>query len=227
MRKKKILIADNDELNLDFFDVMLSNLGYNVEKAIDGEDALEKMMNGDRPETPCLAIVNTVLPKTSGWEILKKAKKHHSAAFIPVILMSEIDDVKEIAGALELGADDYIVKPFNFSVVLARIRAALRMGELFSQLRLREEYLELAERAGNDLEQAASALKEAAADLVSGITGAGGRNAGDAQIKEKARLLLEAASKTEKRIERSRSERENLNRRETLSAVLEKLYTVR
>jgi DNA-binding response OmpR family regulator len=227
MRKKKILIADNDEVNLDFFDLMLSNLGYNVEKAADGEEALEKITSDNRLEAPHLAIVNTVLPKTSGWEILKTVRKHPATAYIPILLMSEIDDVKEIVEAFELGADDYIVKPFNFSVVLARIRAALRMDELFSQLELRENYLERAEQTGNDMEQAASALKEAASDIVSGITGASGGNAEDAPIKEKARLLLDAAGKTEKCIEQSRSERENSRKRETLSAVLEKLYAVR
>jgi CheY-like chemotaxis protein len=227
MRKKKILVADHDEINLDFFNLMLSKLGYNVEKAADGEEALEKIMNCDRLEAPHLAIVNAVLPKTSGWEILKTVKKHPATAYIPVILMSEIDDVKEIAGALEHGAEDYIVKPFNFSVVLARIRAALRMDELFSQLRLREDHLGRAERAGNDLEQAACALKEAATDLVSGITGDSDGNAGVSPVKEKARLLLDAVTKTEKCIEQSRSEREKLNKRETLSAVLEKLYTLR
>jgi DNA-binding response OmpR family regulator len=225
VRKKKILIADNDELNLDFFDLMLSNLGYDVEKAADGAEALEKMMSSDRMETPHLAIVNTVLPKTSGWEILKTVKKNPATAFIPVILLSEIDDVKEIVGAFELGADDYIVKPFNFSVVLARIRAALRVDELFSQLFLREDYLERAELTGNGLEQAACCLKEAAADLVSDITGASGGNAAGAN--EKARLLLDAVTKTEKSIEKSRSEREIFQRRETLSVVLEKLYTIR
>jgi DNA-binding response OmpR family regulator len=227
MLKKKILIADNDELNLDFFDLMLSNLGYKIEKAADGEKALEKIMNGSHSEAFHLVIVNTVLPKRSGWEILKNVKKHPATAFIPVILLSEIDDVKEIVEAFELGADDYIVKPFNFSVVLARIRAALRTDEIFSQLRLREDYLKRAEQAGNDLEQAASGLKAAARDIISGIMDTPDGNAENVHIKEKARLLLDAATKAEKCIEQSRSERKSFNKRETLSAILEKLYTVR
>jgi DNA-binding response OmpR family regulator len=116
--RKKILIADDEDLTLDFFELMLSRLGYEVEKAVDGHEALEKV----RKNAPDLLLLETVLPVLSGWDVLKTLKADAALKRIPVILFSAIDDVKEEVEAFELGVEDYIRKPFNFSVVLARIR---------------------------------------------------------------------------------------------------------
>jgi DNA-binding response OmpR family regulator len=228
--KKKILIADNDEITLDFFEVMLSKLGFYVEKATDGEDALEKIMNPECSELPRLAVINAVLPGTTGWRILKSVKKDPKTAFMPVLLMSEINSAKEIVEAFDLGADDYIVKPFNFSVLLARIQAALRREEIFSALYAQEELLERTEQFNDGLEQAVIGLKNAAEGFVAGIMNASKENSGiseAASIKDKARLLLDTAHITEKYIERSRSNRESLKKRETVPAILKKIYMVR
>jgi DNA-binding response OmpR family regulator len=69
-----------------------------------------------------LAILETVLPTLTGWELLKSLKADAALAKIPVIVLSAIDDVKEEVEAFDLGVEDYIRKPFNFSVVIARIR---------------------------------------------------------------------------------------------------------
>jgi DNA-binding response OmpR family regulator len=148
--RKRILIADSDVLNLDFFELMLSKLGFTVERAQDGHAALEKITDSAASEPFDLIIIADVLPKVSGWEILKTVKADPKTALVPVFLLSEINKAKEIVEAFELGAYDYIVKPFNFSVVLARIRAALRNNMLISQTRTPEKDLTISGKPAHD-----------------------------------------------------------------------------
>lgn len=218
--KKKILIADHDVINLDFFDLMLSKLGFIVEKAEDGYEALEKTTNAGQAGLPDLILTNTVLPEVGGWEILKAVKKNVKTTHIPVILLSEIDEVKEIVEAFELGAYDYIVKPFNFSVVLARIRSALRGNELFSQLRTREKHIELAEQLNEGLKQLIAGSREAAEGLVSEIMGCNDEKM--ERLAGKSVTLRNMFCEMEKCIEQTQAEWEILKRQEIGLTILEK-----
>jgi DNA-binding response OmpR family regulator len=145
--RTKILIVDDEQINLDFFDVMLSKLGFVVEKAVDGADGLEKV----RRFFPDLIILDNIMPKMSGWELTKILKGDPKFREIPIIMLSALDDVKDKVEGFEMGVDDYITKPFNFSEVLARIRAVLRNRELFRQIMVRESRLTLAEELGVDM----------------------------------------------------------------------------
>ncbi|MDR2247768.1 MAG: response regulator [Treponema sp.] len=144
---KKILIVDDEQINLEFFDVMLSKLGFVVEKAVNGVDALEKLEHF----FPDIFILDNIMPKMSGWELTKILKKDLKFQEIPIIMLSALDDVKNKVAAFEMGVDDYITKPFNFSEVLARIRAVLRTREFFRQIQVRESRLILAEELGADI----------------------------------------------------------------------------
>ena len=129
----KILIVDDEPINLEFFDVMLSKLGFQVEKAVDGEEALEKVQSVN----PDLIILDNIMPKLSGWEVTRLLK--HDPAYrryrnTPIIMFSAMNEVKDRIEGFEQGVDDYITKPFNFTEVLARIRAVLRRRELSRQL---------------------------------------------------------------------------------------------
>ena len=137
---KKILIVDDEEINLDFFDVMLSKLGFSVDKAKDGVEAMEKT----KKFFPDLILLDNIMPRMSGWEFTKLLKSDPKYKDIPIIMFSALDDVKDKVTSFELGIDDYITKPFNFSEVLARIRAALRNSELYAQIVVREFRLDLA-----------------------------------------------------------------------------------
>lgn len=131
--KTKILIVDDEPINRDFFDVMLSKLGFQVIKAEDGEEALEKL----KSDHPDLIILDNIMPKMSGWKltkILKTSDDYAGFSDIPIIMFSAMDDVKDKIEGFELGVEDYITKPFNFSEVLARIRAVLRSRELSRQV---------------------------------------------------------------------------------------------
>jgi DNA-binding response OmpR family regulator len=148
-KQKKIFVATDAEQR-DFFAVMFENLGYAVETASDGQGALEKI----RRTAPDLVIVSTILPRLSGWEVLSRVKAEEPLKMIPVVLLSDIADVKDKVNAFEQGAEEYISSPFSFPEVLARIRSLLRTRELFDQLIARESRLSLAETLYADLKGA-------------------------------------------------------------------------
>ena len=135
---KKILVADDDITNLDFFEVMLSKLGFTVEKANDGIEALDKIKRFH----PDLIMMNNIMPRMSGWELTKNLKSNSAHCDIPIIMFSALDDVKDKVESFELGVEDYIAKPFNFSEVLARIKVIFRNHEAVSEIFKREERLE-------------------------------------------------------------------------------------
>lgn len=148
--RKKILIVDDEQINVEFFDLMLSKLGFIVEKAANGREGLEKV----KEFTPDLIMLDNIMPKMSGWEVTRILKNDHEYAEwhdVPIIMFSAMDDVKDKIEGFELGVDDYITKPFNFSEVLARIRSVLRNHELIDQLKKRESRIALQEQLNEKL----------------------------------------------------------------------------
>ena len=161
----RILIVDDEPINLEFFDVMLSNLGFQVEKAADGEEALEKV----RATTPDLIILDNIMPKLSGWEVTRLLKHDEVWAAwrdIPIIMFSAMNEVKDRIEGFEQGVEDYITKPFNFSEVLARIRAVLRNRELARELVRREKRLAVVESLNSSLVFFAQHIRKPIADLL-------------------------------------------------------------
>lgn len=164
-KKTKILVVDDEPINLEFFDVMLGKLGFGVELARDGEEALEKV----KQSNPDLVILNSIMPKLSGWKVtrlLKTDEEYVAYREVPIIMFSEFDDVEDKIEGYELGIEDYIVKPFNFSEVLARIRAVLRSRELSRRVAKRERRIALVESLNKSLIYVTRHLKEPVSGLV-------------------------------------------------------------
>ncbi|MFW6181029.1 MAG: response regulator transcription factor [Spirochaetota bacterium] len=124
-------MADDEKVDVEFFQVMLTKLGYTVETAYNGQEVLEKIPVFH----PDVLLLDLVMPKLNGFQVARKLKTEESTADIPIIVLSAISDIDKKVDMLELGIDDYIIKPFNFIEILARIRNALR------QKRMREELL--------------------------------------------------------------------------------------
>jgi len=165
LTRKRILIVDDEQLNLEFFDIMLTKLGFDVHLGKDGQEALESI----RRIRPDLVILDNIMPKLSGWEvtrIIKTSPEYVEFADTPIIIFSALDDVKDKVEGLESGADDYITKPFNFAEVLARIRAVLRTRELIGQLEIREQRLKLGDVALESLLSALNTTKVALEHVV-------------------------------------------------------------
>ena len=122
MAGDKILIVDDEKDILELIGYNLEREGYQIIKALSGEAALRS----SRLEKPDLILLDLMLPGIDGLEVLKKIKKDSKTANIPTVLLTAKGEEADIVSGLELGADDYITKPFSPRVLLARIRAALR-----------------------------------------------------------------------------------------------------
>jgi len=164
--QKKILIADDETINLDFFEVMLSKLGFVVEKCDHGAEVIDKV----KKFLPDLIILDNIMPGMTGREIAKIIKSDANLMHISIIMLSALDDVKDKVAGFEAGVDDYITKPFNFTEVLARINAVLRNRALFDQIRMREARLILAEELNKDLKENLSVFIEGIDELDNAIS---------------------------------------------------------
>jgi CheY-like chemotaxis protein len=224
--RKKILIVDDEQLNLDFFEVMLSKLGFAVEKAEDGLEALSKV----KQFHPDLIVLDNVMPKMSGWEVTKTLKKDPKYRSIPIIMFSALGEVKDKVEGFELGVDDYITKPFNFSEVLARIRAVLRNRELFGQIVSRESRLNAAEAFGADMKSKMTVFIKSMDELNDAIAriprDSASADAGFPAerldlIREKAAAARKNAAELDARIDRAIAEWQDLKKNEIEIQVLE------
>lgn len=124
MHKSKILIVDDEEDILDLVHYNLTKEGYEVFKVTTGEEAIESA----RDNMPELILLDLMLPGLDGLtacKILKNDPKTHN---IPIIMLTAKGEESDIVTGLELGADDYIPKPFSPRVLLARVRTVLRRG---------------------------------------------------------------------------------------------------
>ncbi|MCG8569397.1 MAG: response regulator [Spirochaetes bacterium] len=146
----KILVVDDDTSSLEFFDIMLTNLGFETIKASDGLMALDKI----RIHKPDLILLDNMMPKMNGFEvtqIIKKENDFRKFRNTPIIMFSALDSAEDKVLGLEMGVDDYITKPFNFSEVLARIRNVIRHKELTNQFLKRERRLAILESLNTNL----------------------------------------------------------------------------
>lgn len=121
MSKDVILIVDDEENIIELGRLYLENEGYQVEAANDGLAALDKF----KKLNPALIVLDLMLPKLDGWEVCKKIR---ATSQVPIIMLTaRTDDIDKIVG-LELGADDYMTKPYNPRELVARVKAVLRRG---------------------------------------------------------------------------------------------------
>lgn len=121
MANENILVVDDEEDVLELVRYNLDKNGYKVITAISGEQALEKA----RAKTPDLIILDLMLPGIDGLEVCKKLKSDVKTERIPVIMLTARGEEVDIVTGLELGADDYVTKPFSPKVLIARIRRLL------------------------------------------------------------------------------------------------------
>lgn len=126
MTKETILVVDDDKEIVKILCGYLEQSGYHVLTAFSGDSALHLL----RTERPDLMLLDLMLPDKDGWDITRLIRSDKSLALTPIIMLTaRIDDSDKIIG-LELGADDYITKPFNAREVVARVRAMLRRRKL-------------------------------------------------------------------------------------------------
>jgi DNA-binding response OmpR family regulator len=119
MTKETILLVDDEHNIVDLARMYLEQEGFKVEAAYDGQVALDKI----KSLQPALVVLDLMLPVVDGWEVCRRVR---STSDMPIIMLTaRDDDVDKIVG-LELGADDYLTKPFNPRELVARVKAILR-----------------------------------------------------------------------------------------------------
>ena len=120
--RTRILVVDDEPDTLLPLTRALEADDYAVAGAVDGADALEKV----RAETPDLILLDLMLPKLNGYEVCMKLKDDPLTRHIPIIILSAKGEIKDKVLGIEIGADDYVTKPFDLLELKARIRALLR-----------------------------------------------------------------------------------------------------
>ena len=118
----KILIVEDETKTGEYLQKGLKEAGYNTDLARDGRDGLHLALTGDYD----LVILDVMVPVVDGWQILKSIRQ--SGQSIPVLFLTAKDSVEDRVKGLEIGADDYLIKPFVFAELLARVRTLMRRG---------------------------------------------------------------------------------------------------
>ena len=123
--KKEIFVVEDDEGILELLRYNLTREGFAVASAADGEDAVKAIPR----KLPDLILLDLMLPGLDGLEVCRMLKKNPKTAQIPIVMVTAKGEESDIVAGLELGADDYITKPFSLKVLVARVRTILRRKE--------------------------------------------------------------------------------------------------
>ncbi|MCB9455131.1 MAG: response regulator [Anaerolineaceae bacterium] len=122
----RILIVDDNEMNRDMLARRLERDGHEVILAESGPRALECLMNNPVD----LMLLDIMMPQMSGYEVLERVKENSSLPYIPVIIISAVSDLNSVVRCIEIGAEDYLFKPFNPILLKARVDASLARKRL-------------------------------------------------------------------------------------------------
>jgi two-component system cell cycle response regulator len=133
----RILIVDDHEDNVEVIRARLETRGYHIESACDGEEALERV----RRAPPDLILLDVMMPRIDGMEVVRRIKSDESLPFIPIIMQTALDTVQHKVEGLDAGADDYVTKPINFAELEARMKSMLRIKMLQDELTRANEQL--------------------------------------------------------------------------------------
>ena len=118
----KLLVAEDEPKTGTYLQQGLGEAGFSVDRVTSGTEAVQQVLN----EPYDLLILDVMLPGLDGWEVLRRVRA--AGQDMPVLFLTARDRVEDRVKGLELGADDYLVKPFAFSELLARVRSLLRRG---------------------------------------------------------------------------------------------------
>jgi len=126
----KILVVDDNQDNIDLIVYFLRPLNYKIFVAMDGEDAVEKTIT----ENPDIILLDIMLPKLDGFQVCERIKKNPKTQFIPIVMITALKELKDKIHSLEVGADDFISKPFENIELVTRVKSLLRLKKYHDEL---------------------------------------------------------------------------------------------
>ncbi|MDB4756177.1 response regulator [Mariniblastus sp.] len=135
--RARLLIVDDDELNCDMLSRRLQRNHFHVDTVSSGRAAIDLLQDVEYD----LIILDIMMPEVDGFEVLKSARRNFDATQLPIIMATAKAESSEISKALEIGANDYVTKPIDFQVTLARINLQLQLKESIDRIRMLEIFL--------------------------------------------------------------------------------------
>jgi len=148
-----ILIVEDEEFNRDIMARRLQTGNYNLRFAVDGQQALDMVAE----QKPDLILLDIMLPEIMGLQVLHTLRQQYSMVDLPIIMVTAIDEDERIVRALELGANDYVAKPINFPILIARLQTQLSLKQLSA---MNAEFLTT---ASHDLRKPIAVIQDIAA----------------------------------------------------------------
>jgi len=191
--KPRILLVDDDEQNLILLSAKLCREGYEVETAKNGIEALEKL----GPFHADLVLMDVMMPKMDGYEALRRMKSAEATRYIPVIMLTGKAEVEDRVMGFEVGAEDYIKKPYSLAEVAARVKSLLRMRALQARLRETEKMAALGEMVDGIAHEVRNPLT-----VLGGIARRLHESETDPRHMEYAEVILDSVERMERMLQR-------------------------
>lgn len=155
LKTSSILVVDDVPVNIQLLTTYLSSEGYTIISAEDGAEAIKKIQEMH----PDLVLLDVMMPKMNGFEVCQIIKSNEETSFVPVIIVTALNDLGDKIKGMESGADDFLSKPFNKLELLARVKSLLRIKHLNDKLKEKV----------SELQQAKEELRQLA--ITDGLTG--------------------------------------------------------
>jgi len=136
--QEKILVVDDNKPNVELLQAHLESAGYNVVTAYGGEEALEKAES----EEPDMILLDIMMPRISGYEVCRRLKADPKSRVIPIVMVTALNELEDVEKGVDVGADDFLMKPINKLELIARVKSMLRVKNLEDELQRTVAYLE-------------------------------------------------------------------------------------
>ena len=136
--KNKILIADDNEQNVELLEAYLSGLDCEIAIAVDGQDTLDKVAEFE----PDILLLDVMMPKLSGFEVCQTLKSDAVTRRIPILMITALNEQGDIERAVDAGTDDFLSKPVNKLEVLKRVDLMLRLRHVTDEVERLRRYIE-------------------------------------------------------------------------------------
>jgi CheY-like chemotaxis protein len=142
--KSRILIADDNEPNVELLEAYLTGLDCDIDIAVDGQQTLEKVESFK----PHLILLDIMMPKLSGFEVCKKLKSDKATSEIMILMVTALNELGDIERAVEAGTDDFLSKPVNKLELRKRVENMLRLRSVTDEVERLRRYIEQMESDG-------------------------------------------------------------------------------
>ena len=140
--KSRVLIADDNEANVELMEAYLAGLDVDTEVAVDGQDALDKV----RSFEPDLILLDIMMPKLSGFEVCQRVKRDSATSRIMILMVTALNELGDIERAVDAGCDDFLSKPVNKLELLKRVENMLKLRDVADENERLRRYIQEMER---------------------------------------------------------------------------------